>query len=87
MSDERNLRDPGEYHRSQVRQPKDDELRRKAIGEQGKPLPKKTTLEETQRRAEAFTDQPDNIISPAPPPIVESRPKGSRNHGDQAGRR
>lgn len=87
MSDQHNLHDPGEHRHSQVRKPKDGELRRKAIGEQGKPLPKKTTAEETQRRAEAFTDQPDNVISPAPPPIVESRPKGSRNHGDQAGRR
>lgn len=71
MSDEHNLHDPGEYHRSQVQKPEDDELRREAIGDDGQPLPKKTTVEETQRRTRGFSAKPDDVKSPSAPPITE----------------
>jgi hypothetical protein len=71
MSDERTLNNPGEYHRSQVKKPEDEDLRREATGQEGKRPPKKTTVEETQRRAEDFRAQPENVRSPSTPPITE----------------
>lgn len=80
MSDERNLHDPGEYHRSQVKSRKDAKARREATGQRGQPVPEKSTIEDTQRRSEAFSDQPDNVISPTPPPITEEWRKGRDKH-------
>jgi hypothetical protein len=80
MSDEHNLHDPGEYHKSRMKKPADDQLRREAIGEDGKPPPKKTTIEQTQRRAKGFGAQSDNVKSPSTPPITE---EWRKDRGDQ----
>lgn len=79
MSDQRNLHDPGEYHRSQVNS-RTDKTHREATGQRGKPVPEKSTVDDTQRRSEAFSDQPDNVISPAAPPITEEWRKGRDRH-------